>query len=400
MTTISTRKRGKQNPTWYYSFDAGHTPDGKRKRVEKGGFATESEAMTEGIKALASYLNGNISITSDKISVKDFLAEWLSRKSMEVRAKTLESYRCIIARINRCIGDSIVQRIRPRDIDLMMCRLAESGLSHGTLAITLGLMKEAFGYAVYPAEILQTNPVLFIKVPRNAPRKVIERNILSGEKMNELMEAFPFGHPCHMPILIAYHTGMRLGEVLGLSWDCIDMENGIISVKRQIFYTKKTGYSFGPPKTRTSVRDIMAGKELLLLLKRWKAAQSANEMKYGKAYFYIYEARDSKRWQMQKQVAPPSDMTRRPMVCTTETGKCVIGEAVRHALHLHGTNSHSLRHTHATICAENGAPAKGIAGRLGHSNPSITESLYTHETVKMQEKTLEAFEAKMKNSIV
>lgn len=396
MATVSTRKRGGKNQSWYYSFDAGLTSEGKRKRVEKGGFHTEKEAREEGIKALASYLSGNIALTSKKVSIKDFLTEWLDRKSTEVRAKTLESYRCIAARINSHIGDKSVQSIRPKDIDSMIQLLAKNGLSYGTLSVTLNLLKEALGYAVYPAEILQTNPALFIKVPRNAPRNIVDRSILSNEKMQELMEAFPFGHPIYLPIVIAYHTGMRLGEVLGLAWDCIDMEKGVISVKRQVFYTKNTGYSFGPPKTRTSIRDIIIGQELLSILKKWKAAQSANEMKFGRAYFYTYEAKDGARWQLQKQIVPDAGFVRRSMVCTRENGACVIGEAVRHALHLHGTNSHSLRHTHATICAENGAPPKGIAGRLGHSSTKITENLYTHETEKMQEWTLEAFEKKEK----
>ncbi len=66
MAKLSTRKRGKK---WYYSFDAGTTPDGRRKRVEKGGYKTEKEALVAGTKELASFLSGNVAIISEKISV-------------------------------------------------------------------------------------------------------------------------------------------------------------------------------------------------------------------------------------------------------------------------------------------------------------------------------------------
>ena len=69
MAKLSTRKRGKK---WYYSFDAGTMPDGRRKRVEKGGYRTEKEALAAGTKAMASFLSGNIAIASERISVKEF----------------------------------------------------------------------------------------------------------------------------------------------------------------------------------------------------------------------------------------------------------------------------------------------------------------------------------------
>ena len=200
--------------------------------------------------------------------------------------------------------------------------------------------------------------------------------------------------------MIAYHTGMRLGEVLGLAWDCVDMDTETISVKRQLIYTVETGHAFGPPKTSSSVRSIPIGAELLATLKKWKVQQTANEVKHGRAYLYTYEDKSNRVWQMQKQEAPKKGMIRRALICTHENGKIITHGPFMQALRNHGINAHSLRHTHATICAENGAPSKGLAGRLGHSNTAITENLYTHETMRMQEKTLEAFEREKKKSVL
>ena len=400
MAKLSTRQRGKKNPTWYYSFDAGIMPDGKRKRVEKGGFATEKEARNAGTKAMASFLKGNIAIISEKITVRDFLAEWLERKKLEVRPGTLENYRSLANIIDPVIGSKCLQKLRPIDIDKMMFQLAGNGLSYGYLTRLLNTLKSAFSYAVYPAELIQANPAQYIKVPRNAPRNVVKRHIVRGEKLKDILDAFPFGHACHMPFMISYHTGMRIGEVLGLCWDCVDMEKGVISVVRQIRSVSGTGNTFALPKTASSVRDIPIGDELLSLLRRWKAQQAVSEMKRGRAYIYAYEDKNGLMWQMQKQAKPDKGMVLRPLVCTRNSGKVVSRATFMQALERVGINSHSLRHTHATICAESGAPPKGLAGRLGHKNTSITENLYTHETETMKEAALDAFERAIKKSVL
>ena len=90
MAKISTRKRGKK---WYYSVEATeYTLDGKRKRIERGGYATQREAETEGTKALAALARGNIAFLAEKCAVEDFLDEWLAVKKKEIRPTTARSY--------------------------------------------------------------------------------------------------------------------------------------------------------------------------------------------------------------------------------------------------------------------------------------------------------------------
>lgn len=69
----------------------------------------------------------------------------------------------------------------------------------------------------------------------------------------------------------------------------------------------------------------------------------------------------------------------------------MIKSSVETYLSKMGLNAHSFRHTHATTLIENEASPKGVEGRLGHANTSITQNLYTHNTVKIQEDTLEIF---------
>ena len=75
MAQVRTRKRSK---TFSYIFEAGKTADGKRKVVEKSGYPTKDAAYKAGVAAYNDYLYGNIGITSESISLKDFMPMWFA----------------------------------------------------------------------------------------------------------------------------------------------------------------------------------------------------------------------------------------------------------------------------------------------------------------------------------
>ena len=203
-------------------------------------------------------------------------------------------------------------------------------------------------------------------------------------------------------MIIAYHTGMRLGEVIGLAWDAVNLDEATISVVRQVVSTRRRGLVFSLPKTKTSIRTIPIDEELVDILRIWRMRQMENEQTYGEAYSYCYEDATSRMWQCPKSQPVTEEMTQRQMVCTNKRGMVVRRDTVMRCLRSNGLNFHSFRHTHATLCAENGAPAKGLADRLGHSNTNLTENLYTHTTDKIQKETLSAFNRakKRKNEIL
>ena len=72
-------------------------------------------------------------------------------------------------------------------------------------------------YAVYPAQLISSNPAEYIKAPKNAPRNVVKRHIISPEQFKALPDKYPFGTPSYIPLMLLYHTGMRISEVLGLT---------------------------------------------------------------------------------------------------------------------------------------------------------------------------------------
>lgn len=380
MSKIRIRKRGN---TYSYSFDISKNP---RRMKEKGGFATEDEAFDAGVKAYADWKSGNIGITSEKVTLQDYLASWLENVVRpNVKRMTNISYRDTVkSRILPYLGDMYVQELRPRDIDLWVQALARKGLSHGTIQQTKAVLSIALKYAVYPAELITANPAAGISIPRSAPRKVIKRTIITPEQF----AAIPAEEKYYHTYKILYHTGLRLSEALGLTWDDIDLTTGEITIVRQ---RQRTGY-FETPKTPTSARSFYADTALLSYFRTLKAAQAKQEMRLGEAYQIVYEStEDHSLVILPKKLPPPADHIRRPLLCILPNGlphKHARIETLLRNLHL---NPHSFRHTHATKLIEAGAKPVDVAARLGHADATITQNLYTHDTDEMKKETARIF---------
>lgn len=309
-----------------------------------------------------------------------------------MRPGTLVSYKTALKRLKSAMGNIKLQDLRPRDVNNAITRLANDGLAKKTIAVSLHVLHNALDYAVYPCELILSNPAHYIKIPKNAPQNVVPRVVIDHKKLTEILTAFPFGHSYHVPILIAYHTGMRLGEVLGLDWECVDLKQGKIGIIRQLLHTTANGSYFGEPKTATSKRTILIDNRLVALLKKWKVQQTKNEVAVGKMYVYSYEGEKGALWQIPKGQGVPDGLVRRAIVCTHDNGAPISRYGISDALQRLGVNFHSLRHTHATKLMENLAIAKDVAARLGHSDTTITQNLYTHDTEEMQKNTLAVFE--------
>lgn len=388
MAQVRTRKRGK---THSYIFEAG-VVDGKRKVVEKGGFPTKDAAYKAGVAAYSDFLHGNIGITSERVTVNDFISAWLQNVvTVNVKPTTMQGYVSFFNNhVAPPLGDVKVQELTPALLDKWIRSLQQAGLSYGTLSDIHGFLHHALDYAVYPAQLIQANPLNYIKVPKKAPRNVVKRTIITPEQFDALLEKYPFGSPFHIPLMLLYHTGMRIGEVFGLMWRDIDFKLKTITLKQQLVYLARKGFFLTTLKTKSSYRFIIMDEELLTILKHWREQQAAFEQFVGDGYVYIYCEEDGHLVFQSK--ALPFEGERVPLLCTYMDGRLCTSKALSNVLTRENLNSHSFRHTQATRLIEGGASPKAVAGRLGHANIAITQNLYTHNTVKMQEEAVAIFE--------
>ena len=163
-------------------------------------------------------------------------------------------------------------------------------------------------------------------------------------------------------IRLALVTGMRRGELLGLTWPCVGTDT--ISIRYQEQYSSKKGYYLGTPKTQTSIRTISLDCTTLKVLNDWRYYQQAYAEQLGNQFqnpnrlvltnaFGTFVHPDNFRCRHWAAMCKAADL---PTGCTL----------------------HSLRHTAATLMLQAGVDIKTCAQRLGHANATMLLKVYAH----------------------
>jgi integrase len=396
------RKRGDK---WYYSFEAS-TVDGKRKRIERVGGRTKKEAEAALRVALQEYNNAGLHFEPNEISVSDYMDYWFKNYVLlNCKYNTQTCYEMIIRNhIKPALGIYKLRSLTSAVLQEFVNEKYLFGYSKNHLVNILTVLNGSVKYAVHPCMFIKENPMYYVKRPKYEHTKLeTNHKIIAKDDFSQIIERFPFGSTFHVPLMIGYYTGCRIGEVTGLTWDDIDFEKGTLTVNKLLYKREKNWY-FGSTKTKSSVRTILIGKSLIDLLKKHKKWQLEKRMEYGQHFIQQYETEEVLGKENLRRIhsleisVDPGVMQPIGMICTKENGDMMTSESFKYAsrvIHYElgfQFNFHSLRHTHATTLIENGANIKDVQARLGHSNIETTLGTYTHATEKMAEQSVDIFE--------
>lgn len=391
MRKIRTRKRGSR---WYYGFDTGRTADGKRTSQEHGGFDTESEAYDAGIRAYNQWKYGIACQDNKNVTVREFMESWLEYCKGRVRPQSLECYRYIVRCHIPYFGDLKLSELTPLKCDAWLQQLVSRGFALGSIRRYKSILTTALSHAAYPCQLIATNPMQAIKLPRKETKSVTKREIISKEKYRYLLDKYPVSSGYGLPMRIAYHTGMRIGEILGLLWENVDLERRIIHVRTQLIYVPRLGHRItNELKTESSRRDVFLDDGLCDILRAWQDEQYINSIIAGGAYRVCYSMADGIIHTCSMAMLPKDgNPTMLDTVCTIKGGGLLTPSSFARVLRSEHLNSHSFRHTHATMLLEAGVPVKGIACRLGHRKTNITQDIYIHNTDDLQAQVRDVFQ--------
>jgi len=215
-----------------------------------------------------------------------------------------------------------------------------------------GLTKEKITISMH----LKNQKVRKVEALEKQEQTKLERYILENEKWY------------HYGILLSLYTGLRLGEVIALKWQNVDIKNKLIYIDKtvsNISQNHKTLTIESSPKTQSSIRVIPISKQLQIILKKLKQI-SEND--------YVITSHNNKR------ISPRAYQK--------------SFENLLKKLHIKHYGFHSLRHTFATRLLENGIDVKTISELLGHSSPTITLNRYVHTNLQNKRKAMEIFTSK------
>ncbi len=411
MSDVTVRKR--DSGKWQYRVEIASV-GGKRRQRCKGGFQTKSEALKAGHDFLIAYEHGNDYIPPCELSVHDLFYQWLEEYSKtDLNNKTTESYeKKIRLYILPSIGDYKVKSITRRMLQVLLNDLSDTGLSHNTISTIRGILTGCFDYAEMNRLITQT-PAYRLKLPKNTAvkQRTAKHVYIPKDKIDMIFQRFPVNTTAYLPMQIAYHCGLRLGEVFGLTWDDVDLDKKYLSVHRQVQWfqdrnrskddisaangTKKSGngfWYFSPPKY-DSYRTIELDDEIVDILKtEYEKQQRARD--YYKEYYLHYYAKEP----LNHENNPDFDTRINPIgteptdheadfIMRQESGYYCTPRIMAYAsriihkkLNYPEFDFHSFRHTHATMLREKHAPDVYIQERLGHVNLATTNKYMNHLT--------------------
>lgn len=362
-------------PRYRAVVDVGTTAKGTRRQM-----TTTHRSLSDARDWLArtrSQVKAGQFVTPERTTFNALADDWLASKA-SVRPVTVLGYQTVLKPVRERLGTRRVQSITRADLDALMAELARSGpkgrpLSRRSLAYTLTTTRAVLRHGI--PGLITVDPSARVEVPREAAR----RSPVTPWEPAELL-TFRQAADAHewAGVWRVALSGLRRSEVLGLRWDCVDLEAGTVRVERGRVRLDASHTTTDDPKTSASRRVVPV--EALhpgsaALLRTLKARQAADRLAAGRAYadsgYVLVDA-------LGEPVAPGRFTAEFARLCR-EAGVPVV-------------RLHWLRHTLAGIMHRSGVEAADAASLLGHST-HVHLTHYVEPSRAGQARAAEAFAA-------
>ncbi len=304
-----------------------------------------------------------------------WLAEYIQPSVKPLSYSTYESR--VKTHIKPALGHIRLQELNPTQIQAFYNSLSrKQNLAPKTVKNIHGILHKCLTQAV-KLRYIGYNPADACELPRMDRREIqplSEREIAAF--LNEIRE----GEPLARLFTVALFTGMREGEICGLSWDAVDFRAGTITVRQQLQREKKKGGCHYIATTKNDKsRTITVAPYVMGILKEIFAEQKRQHLMAGLAW--------KNEWNL---VFVRPDGSYIPPQTALKHFKAVVKRIGRP-----DARFHDLRHTYAVTALQEGDSVKTVQENLGHATASFTLDVYGHVSEKMKKESA----ARMENFI-
>ena len=357
------RKDGSEWTYWEGRISRGFDPkSGKPKTITVTG--KSQKEVREKIQTIAVELNDGTFVEPSKKSLGEWLDIWLEEYQGSKKPLTVQNYKQAVEKhIRPALGT-----VQLKSLTNLMIQRFYNGLSEGAHPLSPksvknvhGILHKALDQAVKAGE-LKMNPADNCVLPKQAKPEI---KPLEPEEITRFLKNLE-DEPYRNLFLVAFFTGMRQGELLGLSWDRVDFEAGIIEIQQQL-QCIDGNYFLQTPK-HDKVRMIAPAQLVMDALKAEKEVQEHNREQLGDQW--------KNEWNL---------------VFTDAFGKHLVRRTVdkhyKKILEKSGIESHrfhDMRHTFAVSMLDAGEDLKSLQENLGHATAAFTLSQYAHVSKKMR----------------
>lgn len=325
---------------------------GKWRQKSKQGFEKKSDAKKAADKMLdelKEFFALQINDELDGITFKEFTEMLIENMRLYKEPNTVTSYKQTVKKFNALAGTDI-SKISPVQVQKCIDEMVRVGLKPTTVKAHVVKLKTLFKNAITPYRIITSNPVFDLRLPEE--KQASKDKALNISDLEKLLNSTKSTKK-YMVSLLAAKCGLRLGEIVGLTWSDIDYNKKQISINKQWKQRKDGTWGFGSLKSKSSYRIVPAPKSVLQALINYK------------------------------KISPTSiDKRIFPFAVLNGIGT----DLAKHYRKLgYNLSVHDLRHTFASLLIAGGTDFRTAAQILGHA-PEETIRTYSHVTSDMMEK--------------
>jgi len=360
---MSKHKRGQNEGTTRQRLDgrweARFSVDGKQRSTYG---KTKTEVLRK-MRAALEQVDRGIPLANERLTVGSFLSEWLATSARtSVRPRTYAAYESHVrVHLVPAFGRIPLSKLTPEHVQRMMNQKLKDGLSPNTVLRIRATLRRALFQAVKWGRVSR-NVATLVDPPKPERYQV---DPISPEEANALLKAVG-GHPLEACFTLALTVGMRQGEVLGLHWDDVDLDQGHLNVRYSLQRIEGR-QQLVEPKSDRSRRKLPLPAVAVNSLRRHRAQQNRERLRAGD------------EWQDTG------------LVFTARTGSPLHGPNVlrsfRRLLKRKGLPSmrfHDLRHACASLLLAQDVSPRVVMETLGHSEIGLTMNTYSHVLPSLQ----------------
>lgn len=384
------KKTGKKYEWWEARYTAGRDPGTGKQRQRTITGKTQKEVAQKLAAVLASIDNGTY-IAPSKQTVGQWMDTWAETYLGGVKPHTVVSYKAQIANhIKPAIGAVRLETLDTPTIQQFYNQLAKTGqrvpkrsksgeiikrdgrtvyeeapLSPKTIKNIHGVLHKALQQAI-AAGLIRYNPADACTLPRVERAELHPLDELDTKAFLTAIK----GHDFEVLYTVTLFTGMRQGEVLGLTWGCVDFSGGTILIKQQLQREKKAGgqYQLVPLKN-DKPRTITPAPFVMELLRQHRKTQAAWQLRAGEL------------WENPAGLVFTNEIGGHLSAVTVlKKYKRVVA-----AIGRPDARFHDLRHSYAVAAIRAGDDIKTVQGNLGHATAAFTLDVYGHVTDQMKQ---------------
>lgn len=364
--TIYQMQSGPRKGQWVAQLTIGTNPEtGKPKRKSFYG-KTRTEARNK-MKEYMEEMEQGIDLQGQEQTFGEWLMTWMDNyKKIELRLSTWENYmRSIKKHIYPALGHIPLRDLKTDDIQRLYNKMIKDDLAPATVRRNHQIIHSCLKQAANN-RLLAWNPAEGTKLPK-LPETTARA--MTPEEMEKFLSVLN-GDRWGAAFLCLLGTGLRMGELLALRWQDVDLDRQILQVRQALVRTKEKGVYFDEPKTEKSRRIVPLPREIVAALKKQRIEQLELRLAQGEKYQNndlvfatsvgtpIYPRNFIRKFhELRDKVGIPKDI-----------------------------NLHALRHTYATRLLEEGESLKVIQELLGHADISTTANTYSHVSAEVKKK--------------